>query len=175
MSTDIKDQIRDRVTYLVLEARKIFPGLKMSVPHIVFTTPHRRINGIARKNARTGEMEIGFNLQNLDKFGMQQFRNTISHEVAHCVVWAMGIVEEDSHGNAFQHVHKALGGTGEARSSYTFAAAERNGHIRMDREYYYCRCPGHHAMTKGEHQKILDGATFTCNRCRTVIYQKKAA
>src|SRR5881394_976264 len=113
-----------------------------------------------------GASEINLNAKIAGAEG-DKFIETIAHEFAHAVVWAIQFKQgarrvTDHHGWLWQSVMNSFGYAAERCHSYESAEAVR--HVEKFR--YRCGCKAAQLVGPKIHKKIQMGSIYTCRVCR---------
>ena len=90
---------------------------------------------------------------------------TVGHEVAHLVVWALYGVRVKPHGVEWKTVMRAFGLETRATHDYDVSSLRRARAPFV----YRCACPGDLHLGSLRHQRVARGVTYFCRRCRTPI------
>ena len=138
------------------KARAKYPAYAARpVPKVTFFAKGNT-NGLAKYD----DWEVRFNTHNASQVP-EEFRNTVSHEIAHMVDYALR--GRSGHDRIWKVIHRSLGGTGTRCSQYGITV--KRG--RVKNEYLYrnaagAECwvgPKHHAaMMRGTSAGVKNGA-----------------
>lgn len=124
--------IKDTLTAYVKEydalARTLYPAYARHPMPVIEFFDNGRANGLAH----AGRWEVQFNITAAELIG-EAFRNTVSHEIAHLVEYA--IDGKISHSPNWKNIHRSLGGTGAARSSYAVQVPNRRKRVKTEHLY----------------------------------------
>ncbi len=134
------------------KARALYPAYAARpIPKVTFFAKGRT-NGWAKY----GSWEVKFNTHNASQVP-EEFRNTVSHEIAHMVDYALR--GRSGHDRIWKAIHRTLGGTGTRCSQYGITV--KRG--RVKNEYLYRNAAGaevwcgpkhHAAMRRGKIEGI---------------------
>lgn len=162
-------QILQKFDELFQVAQHKYPQANLKKPAVVFSTKGKSA-GRAWKDCS----KVEFNTiiaKNATEAG-QDFTNTISHELAHIVQYALN-PRSKPHGVEFKMIHRSLGGTGETYHQYSVQGVTG---IRNVKKYsWVCNCNTHEisaqknaSMLKG----MQRGSCYTCLVCKTKVLPK---
>ena len=90
---------------------------------------------------------------------------TVGHEVAHLVVWALYGVRVKPHGVEWKTVMRVFGLETRATHDYDVSGLRR----ARSPFVYRCGCPGELYLGGLRHKRVARGVTYFCRRCHTRI------
>lgn len=171
---NIESQLTDMFHKYDAMARAMYPAYAAKpVPSLAFFTKGR-MNGWARQIAWRIELNTHVATQL-----PEAFENTVSHEIAHMVDYA--IRGRSGHDRSWKAIHRSLGGTGKRCTQYTGATRIAG---RVTNQYLYRNAAGaeiwvgprHHAsLIRGKYTYIQDAKGNKVSRTDwTGISRKKA-
>lgn len=114
----IKDYIKTLfdISCNVYNINKAYVGLR-----IIFSDTigkNGRTAGICSKTKYGNTFTITLNSTILDMVGIERFKNTGSHELAHVITCLLYPTVVDDHGKEFIKIHTELGGDGKQKHNY---------------------------------------------------------
>jgi len=140
------------------KAKEEYPQLDLSLPTLDFT-----IKGKTAGQARPRENRIRLNFI-LFKENLKDFvENTIPHELAHLISYALYGRAGNGHGNYWKLVMINLGLEPDRCHNYDVTNATVRTVKRMYE--YTCNCSEPHMLTKIKHNRIQRGGVYVCRRC----------
>lgn len=115
---------------------------------------------------------LEFNRQIIEREGIEEFENTITHEIAHAIQKIIYPRAKQAHGPEFKKIHIVLGGNGKTHHSYDVKGLRKRA---IQRHVYICGCTSHKVATP-THNKIqkTNGAGFLCKLCRGELTYKES-
>lgn len=162
-------QILQKFDELFQVAQQKYPQANLKKPAVVFTTKGKAA-GRAWKNGSKVEFNtiIAKNATETN----QDFTNTISHELAHIVQYALN-PQSKPHGVEFKKIHRSLGGTGETYHQYSVQGV--TGLRTVKRYSWVCDCKTHE-VTAHKNKKMLGGMQwgcfYRCSACGSKVLPK---
>lgn len=160
----MKEQIQNRVDEVLMQALDL--GFDVSDCEVGFFRQKRAL-GLAYRN----KQRIEFNLDAAEIQGIEDYTQTIKHEIAHLIQFKYYPYAKQAHGPEFKRILATLGGV---PSTHAVMSAEQSAAFRSTRKYiearfdYACSC-NTFKISKRMHNQILKGQTRSCVRCREVI------
>lgn len=118
-----------------------------------------------------GSFTLVYNTGIAERNGIDAFRNTITHEIAHLVQRIVAPNAKQAHGPEFRRIHKALGGNGKTYHNFDIQGLRTR---KVKRHVYTCGCM-EHKLTTGLHNKVQArmGNGFSCKTClNNITYVK---
>lgn len=113
---------------------------------------------------------VSFNAILLVENKEQFIERTVTHEVAHIIAYRQ--FNAKGHDSTWKAVMSHLGA--DASRCHTYDTS--NAQVKVKNKFIYeCECRSDIVLTSVRHNKILRGATFRCNQCRSVIKLVKKA
>ena len=164
MQASIQQHLRERVQYFVAVARQKYPTLLMQDPQVLFFSNRR-----AAGSANWMQNYVKFNTI-LAEENKEEFDNTVIHEVAHLVAPRVHGIFIKPHGEEFKSVMAVLGGRPNRTHNYSTENVKSRTRV-VKREFEYgCGCAGKvFKLTSIQHNRILQGNTYSCKACRKQI------
>ncbi|BBA65193.1 SprT-like protein [Xanthomonas phage XacN1] len=138
------------------KARALYPAYAARpVPKVSFFAKGR-MNGWAKQ----GSWEVQFNTHNASQVP-EEFRNTVSHEIAHMVDYALR--GRSGHDRIWKAIHRSLGGTGTRCSQYGITV--KRG--RVKNEYLYRNANGAETWAGPKHHAAMQRCSIAGIRNRS--------
>ncbi len=171
VSKELKQRVENTVLHYLDIAQKKFGADKcQKIPEIRFDTKGRSA-GLAFWNY--GKPWVNFNPVLLNENTESMLKQTVPHEVAHVVVAEVYRSEEPDpwnfkriapHGHEWQHVMRVFGLDPRRCHNMDVSTIRiiRNGGIEF---HYNCGCTTH-KLTKIKHNRLQNGAVYTCRKCK---------
>jgi len=162
-------------------AAEVIPTLEatygVKIPNIQYRTSGRmtRAAGIARVKFGKCSISISTYMYNDTHLETKSFRNTVLHELAHLVEYAV-FGKMSNHGFQWREIMRKIGlipnrfTTVAERKEIDLVAAPKR---KMTRYLHACSpsCTAKHYVGGQIHNKIMRGAIYTCKRCGTKLEQ----
>lgn len=116
---------------------------------------------------RGKQVYIRYNEMMFFKFFEDTLVNTVAHEVAHYVVYAMwGIKKVKPHGQEWKQIMAIFNVPAEVTSCYDVADLPLH---RQQQHAYECNCMTHQLSTTRHNKVQLKRAVYKCKKCKTVL------
>lgn len=164
VTQDQKNRVETAVIDCLLTAQKHFGVDKVKViPEIRYNTKGKAA-GLCYYDYLTGKHWIDINPILLNENEIDIIKQTVPHEMAHCVVNQLYPNERLAHGYEWQSVMRLFGLSPERCHNMNTSTITiiKNGGM----EYHYnCGCMVH-KLTKIKHNRMQRGVGYRCNRCK---------
>jgi SprT protein len=140
-------------------------GLELEVPEIRFTLTGR-VAGYCTATGRGKECVLKFNLEFMERYESDFLKYTVSHEVAHYVVFTLYDRDEAKpHGEEWKRVMRIFGVKRPLRCHSYCEAGPTKGKPWV----YRCKCQTPYYLSNVLHKRILKGTHYHCNKCKCLI------
>lgn len=159
-------QVQDKIDYCVALANERF-NLSFPAPIATFNL-HGLVAGQARYYSTHSKCEIRINPDYLRAHTPDMIEDTVPHEVAHLIAFAVHGKNIKSHGYEWQDIAIFLGCTGNRCHSYDAIPAKKTRKF-----LYLCPCGDHHYLGLNLHRKVQTGDVRVCMTCNRSIEFKK--
>jgi len=159
------DRVKNRVNEIFIQ----YPGVKVA---------NVELNGRLKSTAGRAfykEWKVDFNTGLLASMGLEKFDETIVHECAHLIAYAINGYRRPRqgtrgapHGKLWRNVMANLGyPNAKATWGAPVTARKRGTQRRWD---YSCDCAKNHKVATVTHNRIQRGVkTYRCSDCETII------
>ena len=151
-----------RTATLLEQARRSF-GTPIPTPEVRFDLRGKAAGQLRMAEGRA--FQIRYNLALLAREPEAFLAQTIPHEVAHLVAFAIHGRGIRPHGGEWQMVMRHFGA--EPRRCHSFAV-EDLATRRLRRFDYHCGCRTHQ-LTTTRHHRVLAGQRYRCAACQAVL------
>lgn len=152
--------------------RSIAPPFR-TIPDVqkIIDTPvimNPRMRSVAGR-ARLSTMTIELNVRLLQDHPIEEFENTLIHELAHLLVFAL--YGARGHGVKWKNMMRRLGA--EPTRCHTLPV----DHLRRSRPiagFASCACRGEIPLKAGVYRNIVNGSRYTCRICKSHLVLHEA-
>ena len=124
-----------------------------------------RLRGALAGKAHLQRWHLQFNATLLRGNQEHFLLQTVGHEVAHLVVWALYRTRVRPHGGEWKTVMRAFGLETRATHDYDVSMLRRSRSPFV----YRCGCPEELHLGKVRHKRAARGVKYLCRRCHTPI------
>ena len=144
------------------------------VPEFDITYTKRTGLGTVHTNRLTKHIRMNLNAGLLEEFGDAYIEEVVIHEFAHVITKGLYKYRVKPHGYEYQKICRDLGYAHVAApTTTTFNKSKHIAKIESKRKprvtfTYKCNCQTHE-MSKLRHNKILNGAKYTCRTCNSYL------
>ena len=141
-------------------------GCRLTLPEIRFDLRGRAAGQFC---LRQGTLQLRFNSALFARFFEENLTQTVPHEVAHFLVYALhskyGRKRVRPHGPEWQSMMRLLGAEPETRHSFSLDGIA----VRREQRFAWnCDCRTH-SITKRTHLRMLRGERRVCITCGTLL------
>lgn len=155
-------EARRRTATLLEQARRHFRS-PIPAPEVRFDLRGKAAGQVRMAPGRV--WQIRYNPVLLAREGDAFLTQTVPHEVAHLIAFALFGRDIRPHGEEWQGVMRHLGA--EPRRCHSFAVDDLPAR-RLRRFDYHCACRTHQ-LTSTRHYRAQAGQTYTCVACRGTL------
>ena len=159
---NLKQEAERRTTALLQQSRRGF-GMPIPTPEVRFDLRGKSAGQLRMAEGKT--WQIRYNLALLTREPEAFLAQTIPHEVAHLVAFAIHGRGIRPHGEEWQAMMRHFGV--EPRRCHSFAVDDLTAR-RLRRFDYHCGCRTHQ-LTSTRHHRVLRGQRYRCAACRAVL------
>jgi SprT protein len=161
VSKELQQRVEQQIQICIDRAQEIFK-YRLPTPTVSY-----EIKGNVAGKAGLRSNRLMFNAVLLNENIEHFIAQTVTHEVAHLI--AFNVYCDKGHGSWWKHVMRALGVTADRCHRYDVT----NSRTRTITKYeYFCGCKTYQVGGK-IHNKIQQGATYTCRLCKGALHTKK--
>lgn len=157
---NVEQLVENKIKSLIETANKLYQR-NFEMPTIKYTL-NGRVSGKAYHIANVVDFNKILLTENVDTF----IHQTVPHEIAHII--AFKVFGTSGHDRAWKHVMARFGVEPKRCHSYSIENVKKR-HVTTF--VYKCQCR-EHTITSIRHNKILKGASYRCNQCKTKIVLK---
>ena len=127
----LHDEITELTRSIWARSKRLskFSGLiGVDCPRVLFFSGGTTAGYASWEGSKGGKkygFEVSFNLGIASRVGVDEFRSTIVHELAHVAVWVLCSWAKQNHGPEFREICLGMGGNGRTYHSYDLKGMER--------------------------------------------------
>lgn len=162
---ELKAKVNAKVDVCIFLANNFFarPGINFPLPAVTFDLVGT-VAGQAHYTSNFSGWKIRFNMDLLLENSSNMINDTVPHEVAHLITFALYGVGVKAHGPEWQRITKELGGSGERCHNYNVVPAKKTRKFM-----YLCDCGNNHIIGLNIHRKMQNGSQRFCVDCKSTI------
>lgn len=158
---DMHAAVVARISMLLAQARQLW-GVRMSQPTVDF-----RLRGGPAGKAHLQRGHLQFNAALLRANRDHFLHQTVGHEVAHLVTYALYGARAKPHGAEWKKIMRELGLDTRATHDYDVTGLRRTRSPFI----YACGCDTEIRVGALRHKRAARGAVYTCRRCtQRIVY-----
>ena len=163
MSAQLRARVEAKIDALMAQAAVLYPNPTVIPRPRVIYEKRGRTAGTA--NYATNTIDINEPL--LERHPDEMINDTVPHEFAHLVSYAVYGRHGKGHGQVWKSVMVALGQ--EPTRCHNLDTEGLEGVKNKQKFVYSCTCGARHAVGPVLHKKIQRGSTHYCRRCQTQL------
>lgn len=166
LSPTLKMAALHKVEELIKLARKIY-NREFKMPGVSF-----ELTGTTAGKAYCGRDLISLNYVLFKENEKDFYEDTIPHEIAHLITWALYGRKAKAHGAEWKKVMLSIGASPSRCHNYDVSSVRK----KKSGYNYVCKCNIVHTLTKARHTKIANGySSVICKKCKSQLWLEGTA